>query len=345
MASKREISGSIFDPGQIIGSNGGVKLGLAAMIRGVMGRFLYRIATLGFDSLILIAMTLILIGSVLAMGGHIRLFQASVLLPIIIMAIAIMIRIKRDPSNWYETSIFLLRDWVPFVLIVFIYENMHDVAGQVMAFDIAPHLRNMDIAIFGVEPTIWAQKIYSPFLTDLLSIAYALYFFLPLFMMFLLSLWRKRYEFRDMALSLTICFILGFLGYVFLPCSPPRYAIEHLYTDPVRLQGLVIFNWLQGTWDGLSVISGGAFPSLHVGISAVALIYAIKFRNINRTCRILLYVYTPVILSLWLSTVYLRHHWVMDIFAGFLVAGFGYSIANTMMPIWRSLRQRYGLPF
>ncbi|MBT3182215.1 MAG: inositol phosphorylceramide synthase [Deltaproteobacteria bacterium] len=315
------------------------------VIKGLFDRLLYRIATLGFDLIILMAMTLLLIGSVLAMGGHVRLFQATVLLPIIIMVLAIAVKVIRNPSGWYEESIYLLRDWVPFVLVVFIYENMHDVAGQVMAFDIAGHLLNWDIMVFGIEPTIWAQKVYSPLMTDIMSITYALYFVQPLFIMFLLSVWKKRYEFRHMALCLTVCLILGFLGYVFLPCSPPRYFIEHMYTDPVRLQGLFLFNWLQGTWDGLSVISGGAFPSLHVGLSAAALIYAFKFRKMNLTCRIVWYAYVPLVTALWFSTIYLRHHWILDIVAGLFVAGTGYMVANFMMPIWRSLRQRYELPF
>ncbi len=76
--------------------------------------------------------------------------------------------------------------------MVFIYENMHDVAGQVMALDIAGPIMKMDMAIFGVEPTLWAQKIYSPLLTDIMAFSYAIYFALPLFIMFLMSLWGKR---------------------------------------------------------------------------------------------------------------------------------------------------------
>ena len=94
-----------------------------------------------------------------------------------------------------------------------------------------------------------------------------------------------------------------------------------------------------------AVISGGAFPSLHVGLSAVALIYAYKYRNVNRAFRIIWYAYVPLVLSLWFSTIYLRHHWVIDIFAGWAVAAAGYVGAAGLMRIWARLRERYGLPF
>ncbi len=307
--------------------------------------FLFRVATLGFDLIILMIMTLLLVATVVAMGGHIRFLQASVALPLSIMVAAIVAKAHQKPGEWRSEVRHILRDWVPFLIIVFIYENLHDVAGQVMDFDIAGWLHKLDIMLFGLEPTIWAQKVHSPLATDLLSISYALYFAEPLFIMFLLSMWEKRKEFHHMALCLTLTFILGFLGYVFLPASPPRYFIEHLFTDPARLHGLFLFGRLQDTWDGLSVISGGAFPSLHVGISAVALIYAFRYRKLNRTCQIIWYVYVPLVVSLWFSTLYLRHHWVMDIFAGWVVAIVAYFGAALLMRIWGRLRTKYSLPF
>lgn len=320
-----------------------VDLTLPAVFSTLKERLLYRIATLGFDLIILMVMAFLLVASVVAVGGQIRLFQASVLLPLSCMVGAIVIQAWRRPAEWRPEVRHILRDWVPFLLVVFIYENLHDVAGQVTDFDFAETLGRWDVAIFGMEPTIWAQRLFSPLVTDLFTISYGMYFALPLFLMFLLSLWERRPELRRMALCCTLAFLLGFLGYVFLPASPPRYFIEHLYTDPPRLSGLFLFDRIQGAWDGLSVISGGAFPSLHVGISAVALIYAFRFRNLNRTCRIVWLAYIPLSLSLWFSTVYLRHHWVVDIAAGLLVAAIAFAGTEALMRAWDRLRQRYGL--
>lgn len=321
-----------------------VDLSFPAVFSTLKERLLYRIATMGFDLIILMIMAFLLVASVVAVGGKVRLFQASVLLPLSCMVGALSIQAWRKPEEWKPEIRHILRDWVPFLLVVFIYENLHDVAGQVTDFDFALTLNRWDIMIFGIEPTIWAQRIFSPLLTDLFTISYGMYFALPLFLMFLLSLWDRRSEFRRMALCCTLAFLMGFLGYVFLPASPPRFFIEHLYTDPPRLTGLFLFDRLQGAWDGLSVISGGAFPSLHVGISAVALIYAFRFRNLNRTCRIVFWAYIPIVASLWFSTVYLRHHWVVDIAAGLLVAAIAAIGTEAMMRSWDRLRQRFGLP-
>ena len=333
------------NPKELCGAcSGGARIGLSRLASLMWGRFLYRLAVMGFDMAILIGMAFLLVASVLAMGGSIRLLQATALVPLLAMVAATAIQAWRKPGEWKSEIGHILRDWLPFCLVVFIYENLHDVAGQVTGWDFAVLLNEWDIAIFGVEPTIWAQRIFSPLATDIFSISYATYLMVGLFLMLLLSLWDRREDFRHMSLAMTLTFLMGFVGYVFLPASPPRYFIEHLYTDPPRLYGLFLFDRLQGAWDGLSVISGGAFPSLHVALSAVALIYAFRFRNLNRASRVVWYAYVPLILSLWFSTVYLRHHWVIDIAAGILVAAAAYVGAEFLTRAWRGLRRRYGLP-
>ena len=97
-------------------------------------------------------------------------------------------------------------------------------------------------------------------------------------------------------------------------------------------------------WDGFSVVGGGAFPSLHVGISSVALIYAWKYRYFSRLYQVLFYIYIPLVVSLWISTVYLRHHWVIDIFAGWAVAYIGYRLADLSLRKWNRLRRRFAFP-
>lgn len=310
---------------------------------GLRDKLLYLVALMGVDLIALIAMTIMLVGTVLAMGRPIRFFQASVGFPLGIMAGVLLVKLIQHPRDIMINAPTVLRDWVPFLFINFIYENMHDVAGHVMTFDIAGFLYDWDVAIFGVEPTLWMQKIYTPFLTDYMAFAYALYFVFALVLMFFLSLHGHRRAFRHIAMALTFSFILGFLGYIFFPCSPPRYFLTEMFTTGA-LHGPLLYDRLQAMWDGFSVVGGGAFPSLHVGISSVALIYAWKYRYFSRLYRVLFCIYVPFVVSLWISTVYLRHHWVIDIFAGWAVAYIGYRLADLSLRKWNRLRRRFAFP-
>ena len=60
--------------------------------------------------------------------------------------------------------------------------------------------------------------------------------------------------------------------------------------------------------------SRAAFPSLHAAVSLVALVYA--WRHVRAWFWVLL----PFALGLWVSTIYLRHHYVVDLLAGWALA-------------------------
>lgn len=316
-----------------------------SLLSRLWDRSLHFFAIVGPDLCLASVMTIIFLAAVWMLDGHIRVLQASVGVPLGIMLSLILYRSFLNSINGERKHniLIILRDWLPFLFVCFIYENLHDLSGLVQKPDIAPLLMKMDIAIFGFEPTIWAQKIHHPILTDIMAVSYAMYFILPLVIMFFLSQENRRFEFRKMALALTFAFLLGFAGYVLFPASPPRYLIQNLFTDPVRLNGPLIFNRLQDMWDGFSVISCGAFPSLHVGISAVALLYAWQFRNYSRLYKWIWWLYIPLVTSLWFSTVYLRHHWFVDILAGLAVAILAFIFSEYMLKLWKHIRARYGL--
>lgn len=325
----------------------------------VVPRFFYRVgvrivAIVGLDLFLVFFMASLLVLTLWNNGASIRLGQESVLYPIGIMSFLLLTRFllwcwrhtRGKNGQLALKNVFLqtLRDWIPFIIIDFIYENLHDLSRLFHTHDVAGTLMQWDIKIFGVEPTLWCQKFFHPLLTDYMAFAYALYFIFPLVIMYLLSYRNKRGELREVILALALTFLCGFVGYVIFPCSPPRYFLEHEFTNPPHLYGLFLFNQLQGKWDSLSAIPGGAFPSLHVGISSIALIYAFRFRTISRFDRGLYWIYLPLVVSLWISTVYLRHHWIIDIVAGWGIALASAALAPLITNAWENMRERLGIP-
>ena len=41
--------------------------------------------------------------------------------------------------------------------------------------------------------------------------------------------------------------------------------------------------------------------------------------------------------SVWVATIYLRHHWIVDVFAGWALAFAAYLAAKHVMKLWRRL--------
>ncbi len=168
-----------------------------------------------------------------------------------------------------------------------------------------------DRALFGVDPTVWLERLVRAPLTDLLYIAYAAYFFLPLLLGGCLwahnSSEAKRYIF-----TITLSFYVSYVGYFTVPAYGPRFALAAEHS--VSLQTTPISRAISRTIDELERTKMDVFPSGHTMIATAVLLVA--FARMRRLFWILL----PVVTGLLISTVYCRYHYVVDVIAGILLA-------------------------
>ena len=207
-----------------------------------------------------------------------------------------------------------VRDFVytfsPILFIVLIYESLGDLIHYLHP-DIDPTLIQIDRYLFGVDPTLWMQHWIVPWLTDLLSLAYLSYYFLPVTLVLVLYL-KDRPGLYPTLFVLTLGYYISFIGYILFPAVGPRYAMTSLYTVP--LQGSFITDFVR---DGLNAIEHNrrdCMPSGHTQIALMVLYLAYRFE------RTVLYIFLPLVCGLVLSTVYLRYHYVIDLLAGTTLA-------------------------
>jgi membrane-associated phospholipid phosphatase len=95
-------------------------------------------------------------------------------------------------------------------------------------------------------------------------------------------------------------------------------------------------NLSAGAFSLLPVDSRAAFPSLHAAVSLVAMIYAWRF------LRTWFWILLPFCLGLWISTIYLRHHFVVDLIAGWALAPVAVWVAPRLDAWWSSRQAALG---
>jgi membrane-associated phospholipid phosphatase len=131
---------------------------------------------------------------------------------------------------------------------------------------------------------------------------------------------------------------IGFFLFLLFPAGPPRYydSLVHGGFDPAVLHShFGLFELQQGAFDSADPArTRSAFPSLHCSLALLTLIYSYRFSDAvwPRRPRLWFRIVVVEVVSLWISVVYLRHHWVVDIFAGLLVG----ALANWLAPKLRS---------
>ena len=235
----------------------------------------------------------------------------------------------------------ILRDWGPLITIMWMFQSLETYTGVIRKVSIDDALYRMDLAIFGVEPTVWAGKLFHPLLTDYMSLAYGLYFIMPMILATMLSVRGRRADFREMCVAVVLQMGIAFVLFLCFPAGPPRYyePLVHGGFHPAQLHSTFgLFELQQGAFDTADPVrTRSAFPSLHCSLALLTLIYAWRFGGAvfgPKHEKLYFWIVLPLVVSLWISVIYLRHHWVPDIAAGLLVGAAAQVIAPWLRHHW-----------
>jgi len=230
-----------------------------------------------------------------------------------------------------------VRDFAPFLFTIAIYTNLHDTIHFINPHDVHYTLAAMDEWIFGVQPTVWAEQFYHPWLTDWFSFAYMNYYWITLVLVIWLY-WKKQYcEFRTIMLTMIISYYLGFFGYVIFPAASPYLVIPDLYTIDIWRGTSLMSESVQAIVSLSPDRARDAFPSLHNAITLLTMIMAWRYN------RVIFWIFVPIAISLVLATVYLRYHFVVDIFAGFALTGLAINISPRLDRWWHQQQNAQGI--
>lgn len=242
-------------------------------------------------------------------GGLLRLAVAVLLAATMPLLDKVQPALTRRPR--LAAAAYFYRTMLPFVLCIAVYTNLHDTVRFINPHDIHQQLAAIEQWLFGGQPVLWAERYITPTRTEILSVFYSSFFLIAPSAVIVLWASHKRTEARHTLLAVIVCFYTGYLLYVLLPAAPPRLYFDSIGLFSVSLGGGRLTTFQNSLIEMMpNHASRAAFPSLHAAVSVVTLYYSWKF------CRW----YTPVlavlVIGLLVSTVYLRHHYVVDLIAG-----------------------------
>lgn len=260
-------------------------------------------------------------------GGVVRLAVAVVFLALLYALV----------QRWPQARLVVgLREVLPFLTCIMVYTNLHDTIGFVNPHDVHDRLIAIDQWLFGVQPCVWSERFITRGRTELMNFFYWNFFWIALAnSVALLALGRWR-AFRAATFAVLTCFFLGYALYVIFPAAPPRLVLQSQFK--VTLQGYPAGFTRLGdqALALLPVHSRAAFPSLHAAVSLVALVMA--WRHLRPWFFVLL----PFVLGLWVSTVYLRHHYAVDLLAGWMLAPLALALAPRLDHFWAARQRALG---
>ncbi len=171
-------------------------------------------------------------------------------------------------------------------------------------------LHQIDLSLLGVSPTVWISQYIHPVITEILYIAYFLYFPMPL-IVFVWMLYKRQYQAVEKYFFIfLLTYYIAYTTYFFIPAVGPRFYLQDQYTVP--LHGYLLTDFLRNLIYTLEPNKLDAFPSLHTAILITTMI--LSYKN-NKT---LFYIYIPIGLLILISIIYCRYHYFIDLIAGII---------------------------
>jgi len=308
-------------------------------------------AAIGPNFVIAILFVLTLFAVVLTYGGTIKWKEGPILISGGITLGLLLLRtfwalpqlMRGDPRAPAELKRALLRtlyDWGPLIVVMWMFESLEPYTGVIRKDVFDRQLYELDLAVFGVEPTVWAGRLYHPLLTDWMSVTYGLYFITPMVLATMLSIRGRRADFTEMVTATVIQMGIGFITCLFIPAGPPRHYAPLLAGgfQPPQLHSMTgLMELQQGAFDTADpMLTHSAFPSLHCSMGMLALLFSRRFSDAvfpthpRRFYRIVI----VLVVSLWASTIYLRHHWFFDCVAGWSLGLASTALAGLVRRCW-----------
>jgi membrane-associated phospholipid phosphatase len=250
---------------------------------------------------------------------HPRFLQVVAVLAACVAARA-LVRSRRAGVAWpaalaacARETLAVARDFAPFFGILLLYETLHDLTPLLRPRTVDGTLAAADRALFGVDVSFWIGRFASPALTHVMVWCYASYFVAPALLAALIYFRGDRPLFRATLLAGTIAALAGYLGYLAVPAVGPYVFQADLFPTRLPGGGAETHLFIRAIDDARGV-ARDCFPSLHTAHTTVVLWFAWRFR------RWAFLAYLPVALGLYVSTLYLRMHYAVDLAAGFAVA-------------------------
>lgn len=169
-------------------------------------------------------------------------------------------------------------------------------------------------AIFGSQPLVGVQKLYSPVLTEWMFFVYVVYIVIYPILAAVIFFRRGEEANEDFLFQLGLVNLLCGLGFILYPVAGPlRWERARvLLTEPIPSGG--VFGAIAEYIRTRVHAPGGTIPSPHCAVATVMWFMSLKYTRRG------FWLLAPVILSLYVSTVYGRFHYLSDSLIGIAVA-------------------------
>ncbi|HPB59632.1 MAG TPA: phosphatase PAP2 family protein [Candidatus Saccharicenans sp.] len=209
---------------------------------------------------------------------------------------------------------------IPLAGYAYLYKLAGSLVGLITSASYDSWLAGLDARLFGSSPNQWVVRLYRPWLTEVMMLAYVAYLPLVVILAYLLFRQKGRRQSDLYIFTLGLAYLACFVFFIIFPAYSPRFYFKDLEPAPGYF-----FRWLMNQVEVWGQYRGGSFPSAHCAAGTVMIYYA--FKAGRRT----FWLVFPLILLFFFSTVYGQYHYVVDILSGIIIGWLAISATHLVV--------------
>jgi hypothetical protein len=236
-----------------------------------------------------------------------------------------------EDSTWVQ----FFRPAVTVAVIFTLYTGLGKLGVAAMPYLADSALSRADNWLLGLDPSLAIQPLQTPGRVEFFSFVYGAFIPYINLSLFLGCLGRPPLERDQFLTGWVFTYAISYVGYLFVPAHGPVVYQAADYT--VALEGGFFF---QAVALGNEMAGGmqGVFPSLHVGGSVYLCLFDLKTNRLRGLT------YLPIVLLIYVATIFLRFHYVVDLVAGTLIPVACVFLGQRVFLRWAQRRRAAGLP-
>jgi membrane-associated phospholipid phosphatase len=250
-----------------------------------------------------------------------RLPYWSLLITVNVVVIIFVAGISYFSYHYKSKFLHIVHNWYIAPMILLTFKQLYFMIAPIHGRDYDDVLIGIDRWIFGADPTVWLCNIATPWLTEIVQIAYSSFYFLFIIVGF--EFYRKKDmdKFNHAAFLIIYGFYLSYVGYFFLPAVGPRFTLHDFFSLDTELPGIFTTKFLRefvnlgesigrNTPKPSEIVQRDVFPSGHTQLTLLLMYITLKYKM-----KVKYFIWVIGILLIF-GTVYLRYHYVIDLIAG-----------------------------
>ena len=216
----------------------------------------------------------------------------------------------------------------PMLFLGFLYKETDALNNVIFQQNLDPLFIRLEELIFSFQPSvIFSINFPSPLFAESMYFGYFAYYLLLIFVPIILFA-KRGYDVANRSVFIIIqSFLIYYLFFVLVPVVGPQFFMRDLAELPRGYVFGDIIRNIQASGEAPTA----AFPSSHVAMCLI-IIYMV-YKEMDTLWIYLL----PISILLIFSTVYIRAHYAVDIFAAFITAPVVYQLS---LKLYRFFKDR-----